>query len=137
MESVRYLYPFRKRVEIVAALYAGGFGMYILLCNLLGYPSPIFWLSEVNQSSLAHFMILASLIHSTGVSVNGAWRFSPALRVLGLSMHSTVIGLFVYEGNFSSASYTYGWILMALLYGMLSAIRDLYRSLGWDKEWNS
>jgi hypothetical protein len=135
MGAVSYLYPFRKRVEIFAALYAGGFGMFILICNLLG--SPIYWLDEVNQQSLAHFMILASLIHSTGVSVNGSWRFSPALRVLGLSMHSTVIALFVYEGNFSSASYTYGWILMALLYGVLSAIRDLYRSLGWDKEWNS
>lgn len=133
----KYLYPFRKRVEILAALYAGGFGMFILICQVLGFPSPIYWLDAVDQASLAHFMILASLIHSTGVSVNGRWRYSPALRILGLSMHTSVIGVFVVEGNFSSATYTYAWICLALLYGVLSALRDLYRSLGWDKEWKS
>ena len=127
--TYKYLYPFRKRVEILAAFYAGGFGIYILLMGALSYQSPIYWLPQEYQETLAHFMIIASCLHSTGVAVNGNWKFSPVLRILGLSMHASVMATFVLAGNFSSASYTYMWIFAALLYGVVSGMKDLFASL--------
>ncbi len=122
--TYKYLYPFRKRVEILSALYAGGFGFYILFMDAFGFSSPIGWLPEIYQALLAHFMILASFTHAVGVSVNGRWAYSPVLRVLGLSMHAGVMATFIMNSNFSSAGYTYTWIFCALLYGVISAMKD-------------
>jgi len=97
--------------------------------EFLGFASPVYWLPHDLQDALAHFMILASFFHSLGIAINGNWRYSPALRVVGLSMHASVISVFVYSGAFSSASYTYAWIFAALMYGVVSAFKDLYNSL--------
>lgn len=135
----RYLYPFRRRVEILAALYAGGFGMYVWTSSLTGHAAPIAWLgvSPSGQLMLAQIVTICALIHALGIRINGHWQYSPALRLVGMGVHAFVFVWLAVAGGGTSASYTYSWISAAMIYGAFSSARDLGFSLGWDGRWKA
>lgn len=133
----KYLYPFRRRVEILAALYAGGFGMFVWAQELTGQAAPIHWLglSSEGQLMLAQVMTVCALIHALGIRINGHWQYSPALRLIGMGVHACIFLWVALQGSGTSASYTYSWIASAMIYGAYSSARDLGFSLGWDGRW--
>ena len=135
----RFLYPFRKRVEMFGALYAGGFGMFIWLSLAVNGHSPINWIEVggVRHIWIGEALALAAFVHALGIRINGQWRYSPALRLVGMTIHLGIFAGLALSGWGSSAFYTYAWISAALLTGVWSSARDLYRALGWDAEWKA
>lgn len=135
----RYLYPFRRRVEIMAALYAGGFGVWVWALSLTEETRPIQWLglSHDGQLMLAQALTIAALIHALGIRINGHWQWSPALRLIGMGIHACIFAWIASKGAWSSAAYTYSWISAAMVYGAFSSARDLGFSLGWDGRWKA
>lgn len=137
MTPHRYLYPFRRRVELCSALYAGGFGVWVWAWVLHGARDPIGWsgLGTAAQLTLAQALVYASFVHALGVKINGNWRWSPALRMAGMLVH---VGIFAWLGFQaalgSSAGWTYLWISGAIGVGAYSAARDLGHAVGW-LEW--
>lgn len=133
---MRYLYPQRKRMEIISAIFAGGFGVHIWAASFAS--SPLAWAGVDTPSALifGQVMTLAALVHALGVRINGSWRFSPALRLLGMTVHTGLFGYLAWAGIGQTAGYTYAWGCVALMYGAMSALKDTKRALGWDAEWN-
>lgn len=133
----RYLYPFRRRVEILAAIYAGGFGMWVWALSLTESTRPIQWLglSHEGQLLLAQALALAALTHALGIKINGYWQWSPLLRLIGMGVHACIFSWIALQGAWSSAAYTYTWISLSMFYGAFSSARDLGLSLGWGGRW--
>lgn len=129
--SQKYLYPCRKRVEIVAALYACAFGFYIWAAVLAGDVNPIGWVRQEYELVIAEALICSGIIHGVGVFINGRWRYSPLLRLIGMLGHATVMAGFAVKGGWSSATYTYAWISGVLLYGAIGAATDFLHAMGW------
>ena len=79
----RYLYPQRKRLEILSAMFAGGYGVHIWAAGFHG--EPLLWAGLHNGQALifGQIMSMAAFVHALGVRINGHWRWSPALRLLG------------------------------------------------------
>ena len=126
-----YLYPCRKRIEIVAALYATGFGFYIWAALLAGDVNPILWVDGATEYHVAEALILSGMLHGIGVFINGKWKYSPLLRLVGMLGHVAVISGFAANGNWSSATYTYACISLVLFYGALGAATDFLHAMGW------
>ena len=84
----RYLYPQRKRLEILSAVCAGGFGVHIWAASL--YSEPLRWADLHNGQALifGQIMSMAAFVHALGVRINGEWRWSPALRLVGMAFHT-------------------------------------------------
>lgn len=135
--SQKFLYPFRRRIETIAALYAAGFGLLVWIYIQSDITSPLSWLNVSAQAQvcIAYALVLAALLHALGIKINGSWRWSPLLRFIGMSVHAFIIMWMSYKGGGTSASYTYSWISILLLYGSYSAIRDLGISLNWGNKW--
>lgn len=135
MAAPRYLYPIRKRLEIVSAVFAGGFGVHIWATSLAS--EPLAWAGIGDGAALifGQVMGVAALVHALGVRINGAWRWSPALRLTGMVVHTVLFAFLAWRGLWQTAGYTYGWITIALFYGALSAMKDTKRALGWEPEW--
>lgn len=133
---MRYLYPQRKRFEILSAIFAGGFGIHIWAASFAG--NPLAWAGfDVGGALMfGQAMSLAALVHALGVRINGHWRYSPALRLVGMAIHTCLFGWLAWHGQGQTAGYTYAWGCGLLLYGALSALKDTKRALGWDAEWN-
>ena len=133
----RFLYPFRKRIEMYGALYAGGFGMFIWAALACGDQSPIYWMDsgEVRHIWIGETLTLAAFLHALGIRINGHWRFSPLLRFFGMTCHLAIFGWIAASGWGTSAFYTYTWVSAALLTGVWSSARDFCRAMGWDAEW--
>ena len=130
-----YLYPARKRLEILSACFAGGFGVHIWATSLAG--DPLAWAGTHNGGAVlfGQAISLAALIHALGVRINGSWRWSPALRLTGMVVHTVLFAVLAWQGVGQTAGYTYSWITIALAYGALSALKDTKRALGWEPEW--
>lgn len=126
-----YLYPRQRQIEVLAALYAGGMGVYIGMSEALGIMPPVGWLglTAAGRVALAEVLVAAAVAHGIGIRVNGAWRCSPCLRLLAMLVMAAVGAFAVYKGGGSSASYTYGWITAFLAIGAGNALRDSMRSL--------
>lgn len=129
-----FLYPQRKRFEILSAVYAGGFGIYIWSASFSANPLEWSGLDHGEALVFGQLLTLAALIHSLGVRINGAWRWSPVLRLIGMAGHATLIGYLASHGAGTSAAYTYSWGFALLAYGASSAARDTltaYRGAEW------
>jgi hypothetical protein len=137
MTGPRYLYPFRRRIEMCSAIYAGGLGLWVWVWAIHGERNALDWtgLDQSAQLLLAQAMVLASFVHALGVRINGQWRWSPALRLAGMAAHVAILGWLAWiAAAGSSATWTYGWITGALAFGALGAARDL-RSAWAGGEW--
>ena len=126
----RYLYPARKRLEILSAVFAGGFGVHIWAAGFHG--EPLIWAGLHNGHALAfgQAMSLAAFVHALGVRINGEWQWSPALRLIGMIVHVVLFAFLAWEGLGTTGGYTYGWITGLLGMGALSALKDTKRALG-------
>ena len=128
----RYLYPARKRLEILSAVFAGGFGVHIWAAGFHG--EPLLWAGLHNGQALifGQIMSMAAFVHALGVRINGHWRWSPALRLLGMAFHTLMFAFLAVRGVGTTGAYTYTWITGLLLMGALSALKDTKRALGWE-----
>lgn len=130
----RYLYPVRKRIELLAALYAGGFGLFVWATSFHG--EPLAWAGMDNRAALAfgQAMSLAALVHALGIRINGHWRFSPVLRLVGMTAHACLLAWLAANGHMQTAGYTYGCATLLAIAGAWSAARDTARAFG-GHEW--
>ena len=128
----RYLYPQRKRNEIISAVFAGGFGVHIWAAGLYG--EPLAWAGLHNGQAMifGQVMSLAAFVHALGVRINGTWQWSPALRFVGMALHTVMFGFLAAKGFGSTGFYTYSWATALLFMGALSALKDTKRALGWE-----
>ena len=128
----RYLYPQRKRLEIMSAVFAGGFGVHIWAAGFHG--EPLIWAGLHNGHALwfGQAMSLAAFTHALGVRINGQWRCSPVLRLAGMIAHVCMFAFLAWKGAGTTGAYTYGWITGLLGMGALSALKDTQRALGWE-----
>ena len=131
MATRAFLYPRQRQIEVLAALYAGGLGVYIGMSEALSVTPPIGWLglSPLARVGLAEMLVTAAVMHGIGIRVNGAWRCSPCLRLAALAVMTAISAFAVIKGAGSSASYTYGWITAFLVIGASNAARDSLTSL--------
>lgn len=128
----RYLYPQRKRLEILSAVFAGGFGVHIWAASL--YSEPLRWADLHNGQALifGQVMSMAAFVHALGVRINGEWRWSPALRLVGMAFHTLMFAFLAIKGFWATGFYTYSWVTALLFMGALSALRDTKRALRWE-----
>lgn len=128
----RYLYPQRKRLEILSAMFAGGYGVHIWAAGFHG--EPLLWAGLHNGQALifGQIMSMAAFVHALGVRINGHWRWSPSLRLAGMSAHTLMFAFLAVRGVGTTGAYTYTWIIGLLLMGALSALKDTKRALGWE-----
>jgi hypothetical protein len=119
-----YLYPARRRFEIIAALFAGGYGLRVL--DLLGRNNPLSWakFSPDEAVMLAAVMITAAFAHAMGIWINGRWRWSPVLRFAAMVAHACVFLSLAYAGRYQTAAYVYAWGFALMAAGAYSAARD-------------
>lgn len=135
MAETRYLYPRRKWLEIQSAVFAAGFGVHLWIAVRHG--EPLAWAGVHNGHALlfGQLVSLAALIHALGVRVNGHWRWSPALRLFGMTCHAALFAWLATRGVGQSALYTYGWISGLLAFGAYSAGVDTYRAAMGVPKW--
>jgi hypothetical protein len=128
--TVQYLYPRQRQIELLAAMYAGGLGIYSGVISSLGITSPFIWLAPdpILQRALTLTLVIAALIHATGVWINGRWWCSPFLRAAGMTTHTAVAAFAVTQGLWSSAAYTYACVTILLLFGVGNASRDCVKA---------
>lgn len=121
-----YLYPMPRRIEILSALFAGGYGLFIGMRHAMDGLPPINWtgFSEAVQVGMAWALMAAAMMHAIGVRVNGRSWLSPFLRLFGMATHAAFFGMLTVLGASSSAGYTYAWVTVALALGVVNAIRD-------------
>ena len=131
MSIPQFLYPRQRQIEVMAALYAGGLGVYIGMSEALQISPPVRWLglSAAGQLALAEVLVTAAILHGIGIRVNGAWRCSPCLRLAAMAVLACISMFAVFRGAGSSASYTYGWVTAFLAIGAHNAFLDAVLSL--------
>jgi hypothetical protein len=130
--TVKFLYPRQRQIEVAGAIYAGGMGVYIGMSLTMFGTSPVSWLGN-NSQLVAQLLVTAAMVWAIGIRINGAWWFSPFLRLGGMLTHLGVAIWAIIAGAGSSASYTYGWIGALLLIGARNAAQDCIVS--WSKKW--
>jgi hypothetical protein len=128
----RYLYPRQRQIEVGAAIYAGGMGVYVGMCATLFQSSPLGWM-EADPIWLADILVTAAMLWAVGIRINGAWWGSPFLRLAGMMTHLCVALWAIVAGAGSSASYTYGWVAALLFIGARNAARDC--GAAWGARW--
>lgn len=136
MAPQRFLYPRQRQIEILSALYAGGFGLYCEAITTAGRRSPIYWVSDsvAVQHALALALLIAAVVHALGIRINGAWRGSPALRTLAMASHTAVFAILFSAAPGSSATYSYAWVMAFAAAGTINAARDCATAIGW-RQW--
>lgn len=132
---MRYLYPVRKRIEVLAALFSIGFGMHVWALAFNSQPLAWAGLDNAEALSLGQAMSLAGLVHALGIRINGNWRWSPALRVAGMSVHAASFLFLAWSGIGQTAGYTYSWGAGMALVGAWSAGRDMKRAYTGEYAW--
>lgn len=135
MGQQRFLYPRQRQIEILAALYAGGFGLYCEAVTTAGARSPVYWVSEnpAVQHGVALALLIAALVHALGIRINGSWRGSPVLRALAMASHTAVFAGLFSAAPGSSATYSYAWVMVFMAAGTINAARDCATAMGWRK----
>ena len=52
------------------------------------------WVTSYPAENWAVSLMLASAVYLAGIIINGAWRWSPALRLTGAAWHTITLGMF-------------------------------------------
>ena len=91
------------------------------------------WVVSIDAEAWAASIMLASVVYIVGIVVNGNWRWSPALRVVGALWHVFTLGAFtigsgaaIYGDNFAL-----GCFVFMLVHGMFVYWNacDLWRAI--------
>lgn len=128
MKTWTYLYPARRAWEVRLAMAALGFGVYCGTIAAITDTQPLWWVRQEvgGPLSIPPALILASLIHATGIWVNGHWRWSPALRVIGMAINFGVFVLLAVSAFPTSGGFTYAVLAYWLArFGLRNAVADL------------
>lgn len=91
------------------------------------------WVTSFQAETWAISLMLASTIYLCGIIINGSWKWSPVLRLIGAGWHTTTLGLFCV----GSAQATYGdpFALATAVFGVVHGwfcwlnIMDLRRAV--------
>jgi len=88
-----HLNQLRRILETIMALYAGGFGIFIIFTISMETGNPLWWVGFdiPAQNVFALLLMFAGTIHAWGIAINGRWRWSPLLRVIGMAVHAIAI----------------------------------------------
>jgi len=110
------------------AMYAVGFGLFIIWVIRLGLGDPLWWVGfDIDDQNLfALTLIGAGFIHSLGIAINGSWKWSPALRLTGMGLHAGAISFLVltiadYDGGHGIPSGLYQYSVAASILWFLTA----------------
>lgn len=127
-----YLYPPRRYFEVIAAMFAGGYGLTVL--HLLPAGNPLRWAGYSIEDAIctAGVMLAAAFTHALGIYINGRWRWSPVLRFMGMAGHSAMFLMLVHAANHqpaNTAGYVYACISILMASGAYSALRDSVNAL--------
>ena len=127
--SIAYLLPARRQMENRMSLAAAGYGLWILLWNILSDHTPIGWtgMTEDTRIWIAVLFICGGAIHWRGVQLNGGYRWSPVWRAAGMTLLTInwFILLFHVPHISSSAFLVYGYFAFRFLQANHSACTDL------------
>jgi len=134
----RHLNPFRKLVEAGMAIYGVGYGLFIIWVIELGLGNPLWWVGfDIDeQNAFALTLIFAGFLHSMGIAINGKWRWSPALRAMGMSIHAgattyLIVSMLGSLGPHGVPSGLYPYSVTAGIFWFLAlkGCQDLYHSI--------
>ena len=139
-ETLGYLYPQLRRTEVMAALFAGGYGLFaVYQQTAFGIP-PLDWsgLSVADRSAMAYVLTLASVAHGIGIRANGTWgRVSPSLRLIAMTIFAAIFARLAVlaPGNIG---YNHIWIAAGMALGAVNALRDTIDAWqGREPRWRS
>lgn len=130
--TTRYLRERQRAVETVAALYAFSYAAFVAAVITVTDQSPLSWaaFSEADQWRMAWAMMVAGLVHATGIRVNGAWRWSPAARLAGMLLHLSVVLLIASHARPTGTAFlNYCFIAGLLAFGAMSAWQDVRKAV--------
>lgn len=135
----RYLYPRQRQVEVISALYVGGFGFYIWAQDIIGNYAPVsqLRLDHEGQMAFAYLLVASSFFWAVGIRVNGSWWGSPFLRVGAMCINFTAAVFASIQGNWSSATYTYAWVSIFAAIGLMNALRDAKHAWQGERMWTN
>lgn len=119
----------------MAAVFAIGFGMHVWMLTFSSQPLAWAGLDNDDALVLGQAMSLAGVIHALGIRINGNWRWSPALRFLGMCVHAGAFLYLSWSGAGQTAGYTYLWGAGLAWAGAWSAARDLKRAYTGEEAW--
>lgn len=128
--------PPRKLAELIAALYGLAMGCFGWVAEASG-GNPFYWAAWPSHT-VAGLFLASAVLHGLGVWINGAWRWSPVLRLIGMSAHASVILLLLLSSldRWSSATPNYAFILFLFSVAWLASFRDTMRAVrGDEQEW--
>ena len=126
----RYLYPGTRRIEIVAALYAAGFGLHALYLKTMWGSAGLSWAGVENGLAVARFLVTVSLLHGLAIRVNGrAGILSPLLRAVCMALFAGFFGGLAAAWTGTSAGYTYSVVAVGMTIGALNAFNDTVTAL--------
>jgi len=128
----------RHLLEMLAASFGVWFAAGNLLLLLAG-GSPLYWVgwSPEAQADAMLAILAAAVLHVVGINVNGAWRWSPLLRLIGIATHALAVTYLCAAilrqptGAYGlpSGFVTYSFVSLLLWSLAVGAYRDLLRSL--------
>jgi hypothetical protein len=130
MRETRYIYPRSRQFELLASLFSLGMGLVIWIGLVSKLSVPMQWSTmPVEQKEVVAWLLVGSgLVHAIGVRINGAWRWSPFLRLAGMAMNASVMTWLCLSGPGPVVSYVFCWITLLMVAGVLNAGRDARRA---------
>ena len=134
-----YLYPRQRQIEVISALYVGGLGAFIHLVDMFKGRAPIGWigLDREGQVALGTVLLLSALMWAFGIKINGSRWWSPFLRLVAMLIDLFICVFATWQGNGTSATYTYGWVTIFLMVGVWNAARDSAKSFEGHQQWTT
>ena len=91
------------------------------------------WVVSIPAEAWAISIMLASVTHILGIIVNGNWRWSPALRVAGVTWQILTLGAFTIGSGAAvyGDSFALGCLVFALVHGLFLYwnLGDLWRAI--------
>lgn len=132
-----FLTKARRLTELVMSFYGIYFGTLVVLLLDTGLGDPLYWVwpDQAEQKLVGLAFLTAGIIHAIGVNLNGSWRWSPALRVVGLALHTGLMARIFWAGAWqepygvTSGGITYLPFVLVFGFFAFAAFRDLIQSL--------
>lgn len=108
------------------ALFTFGYGAYVEVYAIVG-ANTLYWSGfDLDRASTFGWLcLIAAVIHAFGIWLNGAWRWSPLVRVVGLLFAAGLFMCLSWLG--SSAVNTAGFMYMCVGVGFLAALQTAVR----------
>jgi hypothetical protein len=120
-----YLYPHTRRIEVVMALYAAGFGLHAIYLKIQNGNAGLSWAGVENGWAVATPLLIVSLLHGLAIRINGrAGPLSPFLRAACMAAFAGFFFSLSTAGAGTSAAYTYSAITLGMAVGAINAAMD-------------